>query len=271
MLNIAICYLYIFEMSTFLFNDIIFGPVWSRRLGESLGINLLPTGNKVCNFNCIYCECGLTPESGQSNSFPDAASVSVRLNEKLRNMSENGEYLNSITFAGNGEPTLHPDFPGIIRMAIQCRNQYFPEAKIAVLSNATTIRKKDIFEALLLADLNILKLDSAIKETVLQINCPKGDFNIEEMVEILELFKGKLVVQTLFLKGNRNGIAIDNTTEKEVSAWLKILKRIKPENVMLYSLARDTAVSNLQKVDEERLNSIARLVEEAGISTLVTP
>ncbi len=258
-------------MSTFLFNDIIFGPVWSRRLGESLGINLLPAGRKICNFNCVYCECGLTQFNEAENKFPDYETVISRLTEKLKVMREHNEYLNSITFAGNGEPTLHPEFPLIIRKSIECRNQYFPEAKIAVLSNATLITKPPVFDALQLADLNILKLDSAFEETLKIINCPAANHNMDEIVKTLELFNGKLVIQTLFLKGTCNGVSFDNTTDKEVRAWLEVLKKVKPECVMLYSLARDSAINTLEKTGEEKLYSIARLVNEAGIETQVTP
>jgi wyosine [tRNA(Phe)-imidazoG37] synthetase (radical SAM superfamily) len=258
-------------MATFLFDNIIFGPVWSRRLGESLGINLLPTGRKVCNFNCIYCECGLTPQEDQHENFPTVETVKELLDKKLLEMRSGGDYLDSITFAGNGEPTLHPGFPAIIDEAIESRNRNFPEARIAVLSNATLIGKKKIFDALLKTDLNILKLDSAISKTLGMINCPRGNYQLPEIIDSLKLFKGKLIIQTLFLRGMCMGQFIDNTTEKEVSAWITVLQKIQPESVMIYSLARDTAVHGLEKVSAAELDAIAARLEEKGIKTQVTP
>jgi len=258
-------------MSTFLFDSVILGPVWSRRLGESLGINLLPTGHKVCNFNCIYCECGLTPHSDQHHSFPSVAEVKELLDQKLTVLKESGEYLNTITFAGNGEPTLHPQFSLIIDEAIESRNRLFPEAKIAVLSNATLIGSKHIFDALIRVDLNILKLDSAIENTLKLINCPGGNYNLPSIIDTLKKFKGTMIIQTLFLKGLCNEKLVDNTTEEEVSAWSSVIEKIRPETVMIYSLARTTAINGLEKVSENELNAIAARIEKLGIRTQVTP
>jgi wyosine [tRNA(Phe)-imidazoG37] synthetase (radical SAM superfamily) len=188
-------------MSTFLFDSIIFGPVWSRRLGESLGINLLPVKHKVCNFNCIYCECGLTPAESDNSGFPSAQVVKEQLVLRLEDMKKNSEYLDSITFAGNGEPTLHPEFPGIMEDTLAIRDRFFPQARVTVLSNATRIGNNSIFNALLKADLNILKLDSAIEETLLQINCPRGEYNLQDTIGLLGRFQGKLIIQTLFFRG----------------------------------------------------------------------
>lgn len=258
-------------MSTFLFDEIIFGPVWSRRLGESLGINLLPAGRKVCNFNCIYCECGTTPPGYQQSGFPAVSEVSELLVKKLSELKTNSAYLNSITFAGNGEPTLHPEFDQIIDEVIKIRDRIFPEASIAVLSNATLIANHKVFKALLKVDFNILKLDSAIEETLKIINCPGRNFNLKDIVDSLVKFGGRLTIQTLFLKGYCNGKYIDNTTDKEISAWVKTIESIKPESVMLYSLARDTAIDTLEKVSEAELNKLASILEEKGIKTQVTP
>jgi wyosine [tRNA(Phe)-imidazoG37] synthetase (radical SAM superfamily) len=257
-------------MPTFLFDQIIFGPLWSRRLGESLGINLLPVGQKVCNFNCIYCECGLTPESDLHN-FPSAETVIAQLDKKLSEMNKNGEYLDSITFAGNGEPTLHPEFPDIIEKTVDSRNRLFPGAKIAVLSNATLIGNKNIFNALMKVDLNILKLDSAVEETIKLINCPRGNYHLSEIINILKQFRGRLIIQTLFLRGNCKNKRIDNTTEAEISALVAAMEQIRPESIMLYSLARETAVNELEKVGEQELNYIAGRLVKAGLKTQVTP
>ncbi|HLO59459.1 MAG TPA: radical SAM protein [Bacteroidales bacterium] len=258
-------------MSTFLFDTIIFGPVWSRRLGESLGINLLPAGLKVCNFNCVYCECGLTPLADKSHSFPSADEVRISLENKLAEMKLQGEYLDCITFAGNGEPTLHPEFPRIIKETIEIRNRLLPGAKIAVLSNATLIGQPHIHKSLLEVDLNILKLDSAIPRTLEAINCPKGSYNPDNIKAAFRAFSGKLLIQSLFFKGTCNGIYVDNTTENEIKAWLAVLEEVKPQTVMIYSLARDTAVNGLQAATPEELEHIASLVRNLGIETLVTP
>ena len=239
-------------MSTFLFDSIIFGPVWSRRLGESLGVNLLPANRKVCNFNCVYCECGLTPNETPYSEFPSREVVKKLLGERLLEMKKNGEYLNSITFAGNGEPTLHPDFAGIMSDTVELRNSILPEVKITVLSNATRAGISNIFDALSQADLNILKLDSAIESTLLHINCPKGNFNFQDLINTLKRFKGKLIIQTLFFRGKFMGNDIDNSTGEEISAWLKVIESIRPECVMIYSLARDTPVQGLERIGNRR-------------------
>ncbi len=258
-------------MPTFLFDKIIFGPVWSRRLGESLGINLLPVNRKVCTFNCVYCECGLTPEDSAHTGFPDARQVLELLEEKLTEMKAGNQYLNSITFAGNGEPTLHPQFPLILEESIGVRNRLFPKANIAVLSNATTIANPKILEALLKADLNILKLDSAVEETLKLINCPASEFYLHDLIRSLKLFKGKLIIQTLFFRGSYNGLLIDNATEAEINAWISALSEIKPESVMIYSLARDTAVQGLDAIGLDELNAIAEKAEKSGFIIQVTP
>jgi wyosine [tRNA(Phe)-imidazoG37] synthetase (radical SAM superfamily) len=258
-------------MSTFLFDKIIFGPVWSRRLGESLGINLLPVNRKVCNFNCVYCECGLTPQGVSHENFPSRIDVISLLRSKLQQMKEDGEYLDSITFAGNGEPTLHPEFKQILKDAVMLRNEIFPKAKVTVLSNATLIGNKDISGALMDADLNILKLDSALEKTMKLINCPGSSFKLDEIIQHMKLFDGRLIIQTLFFRGNYHGNVIDNTTEEEINAWLAVLGEIRPESVMIYSLARDTAVNSLESICADELQNIAARVEQIGIKTQVTP
>lgn len=258
-------------MATFLFNNVIFGPVWSRRLGESLGINLLPTGIKVCNFNCIYCECGRTPSETEQSRFPTVEEVSALLSEKLSELKSNSSYLNSITFAGNGEPTLHPEFDRMVDTVLEIRDRIVPGVSVAVLSNATRIENEGIFNSLFKVDFNILKLDSAIDETLRNINCPTGKYDLDAILDSLQRFHGKLIIQTLFLKGFCNGRYIDNTSEKEVNAWVSAIEMIRPQSVMIYSLARDTAIGDLEQVGEHDLNRIAALLEEKGISTQVTP
>ena len=258
-------------MPTFLFDKIVFGPVKSRRLGVSLGINLLPTNKKVCTFNCIYCECGWTSSSDiRKESFPSRKMVREALELRLSSMKETQLGLDVITFAGNGEPTLHPEFPGIIDDSIVLRNKYFPEAKIAVLSNSTAIEKPEIREALMKIDQNILKLDSAFDLTVRIHNQPRVNIKVDDLIKNLRKFRGELIVQTLFLRGTYKGKPIDNTTPDEIDAWLKAIDKIRPSQVMIYTISRDTPARQLKKVPLPELNRIASLVKKLGIDTQVS-
>lgn len=258
-------------MATFLFDKIIFGPVKSRRLGISLGVNLLPTNVKVCSFDCIYCECGWTPKKYEEKAkLPSREKVKQKLEAKLKEMDRSGTPPDVITFAGNGEPTLHPEFAGIIDDTIVLRDKLSPKARIAVLSNASTLHKKKVFDALMKIKDNIQKLDSAFEETVQVLDCPRGNFNLEKVAEQLTAFNGNVIIQTMFVKGSFKGIPIDNTTNKEVSAWIELLKKIKPRQVMIYTIARDTPIDTLEKATPEKLNSIARKVESAGFPVQIS-
>jgi wyosine [tRNA(Phe)-imidazoG37] synthetase (radical SAM superfamily) len=258
-------------MSTFLFDKIIFGPVKSRRLGVSLGVNLMPTDSKVCSFDCIYCECGWNPKKREQKAvLPSRDEVKQKMAEKLTEMVENKELPDVITFAGNGEPTLHPEFDGIIDDTIELRDKLAPKARIAVLSNSSMLFKDSVKRALLKVEDNILKLDSAFEETVKLIDCPVGRFNLNEVVENLKSFNGKLIIQTLFVRGNHNDQRIDNATETEVSAWLKLIQEINPLQVMIYTIDRDTPAAGLEKVNIEELKQIASRVESLGIKVQVS-
>lgn len=250
---------------TALFNDIIFGPVHSRRLGLSLGVNLLPATSKLCNFDCIYCECGWNSDHPGARRFNDRAEVNRLLGETLRRMVAKGTPPDVITFAGNGEPTMHPQFEAIIDDTLALRDEICPTAKISVLSNATRIGEASVRRALLRVDNNILKLDSAFDATVRRMNNPSGSYSVAEVVRNMQLFNGKLIVQTMFLRGECNGELIDNTTEEEVTAWLALIAEIHPEKVMVYSLDRDTPCQTLQKIEKEELQRIAARVEALGI------
>jgi wyosine [tRNA(Phe)-imidazoG37] synthetase (radical SAM superfamily) len=251
-------------MSTFLFDKTIFGPVKSRRLGNSLGINLLPNTRKVCNFNCIYCECGWNPEVKETEKLPSVEMVSLLLEQRLKEMKANKEPIDVITFAGNGEPTMHPAFPEIIDATIAIRNKYFPGIKIAILSNSTLLHKPKVFEALMKVDQNILKIDSVFEKTCMLLNNPVGHFDINEIIQNLLKFKGNLIIQTMFVKGNYNGIQFDNSSDNEVNGWLQILKKVSPSFVMIYTIARDTSANGLEKVSAQKLKKILALVEETG-------
>lgn len=257
-------------MSTILFNEIVFGPVHSRRMGSSLGINLLPYDGKICSFDCIYCECGLNKDFRTKTKLPDKGDVRAALKMKLLNLKEEGRVLDVITFAGNGEPTMHPDFNEIIEDTIELRNQYYPKTEISVLSNGMHLTKPGVFEALKKIEKPVLKLDSAFNETVRLIDRPNSpDYSVANQVELYKKFDGNFILQTMFIKGEFEGNHIDNTTEKEVSAWLELVKALIPKEVMIYTIDRETPVKGLKKTSIETLQKISSRVEELGIKTNV--
>ncbi len=250
---------------TSLYDNIIFGPIRSRRLGLSLGVNLLPIESKLCSFDCIYCECGWNDDHPGKRRFNAREDVRTMLEETLQRMVADGTPPDVITFAGNGEPTMHPDFENIIVDTIALRDKHCPAAKVSVLSNATQIHREDVRRALLRVDNNILKLDSAFDKTVQLVNKPQGAYTVARTVELLKAFEGNLILQTMFLRGEYLDKRVDNTTEEEVVAWLKLVAEIRPKQVMVYSLDRDTPCQTLEKVEKEELREIAARVEALGI------
>lgn len=255
---------------TALFEDVIFGPVRSRRLGLSLGVNLLPMHAKLCSFDCIYCECGWNNERRGEMRFNTREEVRSRLEEVLKKMVDEQTPPDVITFAGNGEPTLHPDFEQIIDDTIALRDALCPSAKISVLSNATQLHREEVCRALRRIDNNILKLDSAFDRTAQRINKPRSAaYTVAKTVEQLKQFSGQMILQTMFLRGEYNGERIDNTTPEEVEAWLRLVAEIQPRQVMIYSLDRDTPCQTLEKVSKEDLQQIADQVVALGIECSV--
>ncbi len=258
-------------MGTFLFDEIIFGPVNSRRLGVSLGINLLPTDSKFCNFNCIYCECGWTPDKKQMKSnFHPVEKVVTQLDEFLNTYKKQGKSIDTITFAGNGEPTLHPNFEQIIEETRRLREQYFPTAKISVLSNATMLHSKKVVSALKRVDNRILKLDSAIEETAILMNQPLRKYSVKNIASLLEQFEGDYILQTMFLRGQYQNQQIDNTTETETQAYLDLVDKISPKKIMIYTIARDTPADKLEKISLDELNGIAEKLRVKGFEVEVS-
>ncbi len=256
-------------MAGFLFDEMIFGPVNSRRLGISLGINLLPTYAKVCTYNCIYCECGWTPNRrGMKIHLPNKEEVLQALEVSLHNLVGTDRQPQSLTFAGNGEPTMHPEFSAIIEGTIQLRDRLLPQAKISVLSNGSMLHKPEIFASLLRIDNNIQKLDGGTEETIRLINKPLKAFRLNEYVSTLKRFHN-LVIQSLFVRGEVNGCMVDNSTEREVEAWLKLVCDIKPKYVMIYAIERGTPVEGLERLSREELDAIALRVRNAGIEAEV--
>ncbi len=257
-------------MVTILFHDTIFGPIHSRRLGTSLGINLTPNDGKICSFDCIYCEAGYNAQGAGTTGISPREEVRTLLEQKLAAMKANGDRLDVITFSGNGEPTLHPDFNGVVDDVIALRDRYYPQVKISVLSNSTMIDRPAVVEALKKVDNNILKLDSAIDRTMRLIDRPVNrNFNVADLVERLKQFSGQCIVQTMMLRGEHDGERIDNTTDEEVEALLAAYLEILPAEVMLYSLDRATPEENLQKVPKEELETIAERFRAKGIKVQV--
>ncbi|MFZ4523625.1 MAG: radical SAM protein [Bacteroidales bacterium] len=257
-------------MSGFLFHEVIFGPVRSRRLGLSLGINLLPLHSKFCSFNCIYCECGWTsPNQTSHPEFPSRAEVSLFLEQRLQQLVAEGYLPEALTYAGNGEPTLHPEFAGIVDDTILLRNRYVPDAKVTVLSNSSRIHDPGVFAALRKLDNNILKLDAGSDRLFNLINNPVGPMEYATLIENLKKFNGDLVIQSMFLRGNFKGEVVDNTTPSEVDDWIKSLAEINPKLVMIYPIARATPLHNLEKINLPELEAIAGKARAAGLNVMV--
>ncbi|MDD4799650.1 MAG: radical SAM protein [Proteiniphilum sp.] len=255
---------------TILFHEIVYGPVQSRRLGSSLGVNLLPYDGKLCSFDCIYCECGFNKDFRSRTKLPDRENVRAAMEDKLQQLQEMGVTLDVITFAGNGEPTMHPEIEGIIDDTNLLRNQYFPHTKISVLSNGLHLNRKEVFDALRKVDNPILKLDSAFDETARLIDRPNTPtYSVARQVALYKLFQGNFILQSMFLRGRFEEKIVDNTTEEEVSAWLAVVSELRPREVMIYTIARETPAKELQKAPIEVLQKIADKVEELGIPTIV--
>ncbi|MDE6461343.1 MAG: radical SAM protein [Muribaculaceae bacterium] len=254
-------------MQTVLFHSTIFGPIHSRRLGSSLGINLMPADGKVCSFDCLYCEAGFNAQGSGKAGLPSRAEVARLLEEKLQQMKKSGEPLDVITFSGNGEPTLHPDFAGVIDDTIRLRDRYFPTVKISVLTNSTRIGDNQVADALRRIDNNILKLDSAIDGTVQRLDRPNSpDYSVERVISELSQFKETGIIQTMILRGEHDGNTIDNTTETEISALIDAYRQIRPRSIMLYSIDRKTPAERLHKVEADELKAIAdRIMAETSI------
>lgn len=248
-------------MSTIIYPSPIFGPVQSRRLGISLGINLLPSDGKVCSFDCIYCECGFNREHRPQKPMPTRQEVAQALEHKLQVMQEDGQMPDVLTFAGNGEPTCHPHFPEIIDDTIRLRDKYCPLAKVSVLSNSTMIHRQAVHDALMSVDNNILKLDTVDPDFIKQVDNPVGNYDVSQIIERLKLFKGHVIIQTMFLKGQD----IDNTTPHYVEPWLEALADIKPQQVMIYTIDRETPDQTLRKATHEELDAIRDRVTAMGI------
>lgn len=252
-------------MSTIIYPSPIFGPVRSRRLGVSLGINLLPADGKVCTFDCLYCECGFNAAHRAHQPLPTREEVATALEERLKAMQAEGTAPDVLTFAGNGEPTIHPHFAEIIDDTLALRDKYFPQAKVSVLTNSTLVTRPTVFEALKRVDNNILKLDTVDVEYIKFVDRPTATYNLEAIIERLASFDGNAVIQTMFMKGTVDGRSVDNTGDEYVLPWLETVKKIAPREVMIYTIDRETPQEGLQKATREELDRIVALIKDAGI------
>lgn len=250
-----------------LFDSIVYGPIHSRRLGVSLGVNLMPTTAKLCTFDCVYCECGWN-QPILHPTLPTRDEVREALRTQLSTLQSQ---LDVITYSGNGEPTLHPDFLGIIEDTCALRDEYCPKAKVSVLSNSTQLGRKDVVEALRLCDNRILKLDSAIDTTMHLIDKPvNAQLTVGQVVEWLKVFDGDFTLQTCFLRGNYEGQVIDNTTDEELRAWYEVVDKLHPKQVMIYVIDRETPLKTLEKIPAEKMEAIAAPLRKKGIDIVVS-
>lgn len=253
-------------MSTVIYPGPIFGPVHSRRLGKSLGVNLSPVDGKICSFDCIYCECGFNEDHKPKSKMPAREVVYKALKERLQQMQRDGDLPDAITYSGNGEPTSHPDFLNIVKDTIALRDQYCPRARVCLLTNATHLNRPDVFEAAQLIDRPCLKLDTVDPDYIRRVDRPNTPYHLDDVIERMKAFNGACIVQTMFMQGAFDGKSVDNTTDEFVNPWLEALSEIRPEGVDIYTLARDTPVTGLKKVPPEKLAEIASRVEALGIS-----
>jgi wyosine [tRNA(Phe)-imidazoG37] synthetase (radical SAM superfamily) len=263
-------------MSTIIYPSPIFGPVHSRRLGISLGINLLPADGKVCTFDCIYCECGFNKDHRPTLPQPTRQEVADKLERQLQKMAADGQLPDVLTFAGNGEPTCHPHFAEIIDDTIALRNRYCPQARVSVLSNSTMIHKQAVHDALMRVDNNILKLDTVDPQYIALADRPNGRYDVRQIIEHMKAFNGHLIIQTMFMRGcltlpSSDGretpamLPVDNTGEEYVGPWLEAVKEIHPQQVMVYTIDRETPAAGLEKASREQLDAIRDRVIAAGI------
>ena len=250
-----------------LFNSIIYGPIRSRRLGMSLGINLMPTDAKLCSFDCVYCECGWN-QPVLHPQLPTREQVRKELKFQLSALNHQ---LDVITFSGNGEPTMHPDFLGIIQDTCTLRNQYCPQAKVSVLSNSTQLGRSEVVEALKLCDNRILKLDSAIDATMRLIDRPVNPhLTVSQVIKWLQQFDGDFTLQTCFLRGDYHGQVINNTTPEELAAWYQAVDELAPKQVMIYVIDRATPLKTLEKIPAEQMLQFAQPLRDKGIDVIVS-
>ena len=244
------------------FDDIVFGPIFSRRLGSSLGVNILPTTGKLCNFDCVYCECGWNRDGKSDGHFPDHELVEAALEDKLSRVSKEGVPVDSITFSGNGEPTMHPDFAKIVDATLRLRDRYCPQAKVSVLSNATLAWREDVFEALSRIDNPIMKIDAGSDDLVRKINMPVGAYRLDRVVESLRRFNGNFVLQTMFLTSEE----FDTAAPEALAGWMDIVRELKPREIMIYTIDRETPDKSLGKYTVQQMKALVQPLLDEGFN-----
>lgn len=242
------------------FDDIVFGPIVSRRLGSSLGVNILPSKGKLCNFDCVYCECGWNKDGISDRKFPRLEEVSHALETRISALSEEGVPVDSITFSGNGEPTMNPDFAGIIDVTLALRDKYYPKAKVSVLSNATLAWRDDVFAALSKVDNPIMKIDAATDTLAYAVNKPSGSYKVEKVIESLKKFEGRFILQTMFVRSSY----FDTTVPEALSRWMDIVRELSPKEVMIYTIDRETPDKTLGKYTVEEMKSFVQPLLDEG-------
>ena len=247
------------NVSAMLREETVFGPIHSRRLGSSLGINLLPVNGKICSFDCIYCECGWNRDGKDDKRLPSAAEVRSALQDKLSALMLEGVRIDSITFSGDGEPTLNPEFPRIIEDTLRLRDVFYPDAKVSVLSNATRVHVPEVFEALRKVDNPIMKIDAPTDELVRLIDNPAPGYSLARTIEALRRFEGDFVLQTMFLRSPD----FDSSSPEVLDGWKAIVRDLRPRKIMVYTIDRPTPMQGLEKFSVERMHSlVADLIEE---------
>ena len=252
-------------MATKLFESLIVGPIHSRRLGSSLGINLMPEHGKICSFDCIYCECGWNKDHDQDKLRPTAKQVEKALRERAEELHRDNIRVDSITFSGNGEPTIHPEFAKIVDITLRIRDEYLKDAKVSVLSNASMIWKKEVRQALMKVDNPILKIDSTDKDIVNAVNRPAPGYSLDKTIEDLKKFNGNFILQTIFFKT----IDFDLTDKKLTEGWRNLVRQLRPRQIMMYTLDRDTPAKDLKKATMEEMREIALPLKEEGFNITI--
>ena len=251
---------YLVKSKTMIREETVFGPIHSRRLGSSLGINLLPEKGKICTFDCIYCECGWNKDGRNDTQLPSAEKVRNALESKLQQCQAEGVTIDSITFSGDGEPTINPEFPQIIDDTIRLRNQYYPNSKITVLSNATMVHKSEVFNALCKVDNPTMKIDAPTNELIEKINHPVPGYDIHRVVEALKQFNGNFILQTMFLKSKD----FDSSSSEVLNGWMDIVRLLKPREVMVYTIDRPTPEEGLQKFTVDEMRALVQPLIDEG-------
>lgn len=248
------------------FDDIVFGPIFSRRLGSSLGVNILPSKGKLCNFDCVYCECGWNKDGAvPDRHFPELAQVQAALQSKMSRLANEGTPVDSITFSGNGEPTMHPEFAAIIDVTLALRDKYFPHAKVSVLSNATLLGRDDVSRALMKVDNPILKIDASSQDLIEKINKPVGKYDLADVIGHMKSFEGRFILQTMFLKSSE----FDTASAEALQAWMNIVRELKPRQVMVYTIDRETPDKTLGKYTVDEMAAVVKPLVDEGFDVQI--